>query len=110
MEAKQQQMTAVTALGLRVKRVRQARGWTLRQLAARLGEPDIARPIDHAALSGIENGKTRAGLETVYALAAALGVAPVHLLAPLEDNAVVAVTPARSATATELRAWIRGNA
>jgi hypothetical protein len=59
-------------------------------------------------LSKLENGKTLAQLDLVFALSVALAVAPVHLFAPLDDDAVVMVTPERAATAVDFRRWIRG--
>jgi predicted transcriptional regulator/DNA-binding XRE family transcriptional regulator len=61
--------------GRRVRHIRNERGLTLRQLAARVGK--------HAPyLSQLENGKRNASLDFVNALARALGVGPADLLAP----------------------------
>lgn len=71
----------------------------------------IGYPIHRLTIAKVEKGGTRANrapLEEVLAFAAALGVAPVHLLAPLEDDATVQVTGAITAPAPRLRLWVRG--
>lgn len=52
-----------------------------------------------------------APLDKVFVLAAALGVPPIHLLIPLEDEAAVQIAPGKpykSIPAPLARAWIRG--
>lgn len=93
----------------RVKAVREGRGWTQKQLAARLTE--IGFPTDRVTIHKIESGGTRARnvpLREALAIAAALELAPVHLFAPLEDEAMVAVTETDVVPAAHLRDWIRG--
>ena len=92
--------------GRRVREARTGRGWKQQDLADRLTE--IGRKTDRAFLSRVERGKTTAEVDLVLALAAALDVAPVHLLAPLDDEAIIEVTPKLRFPAADVRAWIRG--
>jgi transcriptional regulator with XRE-family HTH domain len=97
-------------LALRVKEARERRGWSQGELAKRVSALgySLARPV----INRIEQGGVRAGnvsVEDLLALAAALGVPPVHLLVPLDDDAELAVTPGvPPLPAREARAWIRG--
>src|SRR5205823_4378091 len=62
-------------------------------------------------IARIEGGKGRGANVTVselLVLAAALDVAPVHLIVPLEDEARLAITPTWQPTPSDARAWIRG--
>ena len=63
-----------------VRRVRQQRGWTLKELSAALAAN--AHPISQSALSKIENGTRRVDVDDAIALSAALGVPPNALLMP----------------------------
>jgi transcriptional regulator with XRE-family HTH domain len=92
----------------RVKEARQRLGWTQQQLADRLSE--LGLPMDRTTIVKLEQGKRAqlAPVDKVFALAGALGVPPLHLLVPLEDEAEVAVTPKVSLPAPVARGWIRG--
>jgi transcriptional regulator with XRE-family HTH domain len=96
----------------RVREARKRRGWKQQQLADRLAElgyPGLSR----ATIAKIEDPtstRSNASLEDVLAIAAALDCAPVHLIAPLEDDDVVQVTPGLPpAKAAMVRDWIRGS-
>ena len=96
-------------LARRVKEARERRGWSQGELAEQVNALgySLARPI----INRIEQGGVRAGnvsVEDLFALAAALGVAPVHLLVPLDDEAALEVTPSVAVSAQLARAWIRG--
>jgi transcriptional regulator with XRE-family HTH domain len=56
-----------TAVGRRLRELREARGWSLSELARLAG-------VGKATLSGLENGTRDPRLETLYAVAGALGV------------------------------------
>ena len=56
-----------SAVGRRLRELREARGLTLSELARVAG-------VGKATLSGLENGTRDPRLETLYAIAAALGV------------------------------------
>ncbi|PZN04870.1 MAG: hypothetical protein DIU76_08455, partial [Bacillota bacterium] len=55
------------SIGEKIRRLREARGWSLRQLEARSG-------VSNSAISLIERGKRIPNSETLRRLAAALGV------------------------------------
>src|SRR5262249_17841 len=65
---------AASGVGRRIREIREARGLTLEALAAKCG---IAKPN----LSRLENDKLRPTIETLSAVAAALGTHPVLLVA-----------------------------
>ena len=94
-------------VALRVRQLRQARGWSARVLAERcaeLGAPDI----DRIRIANLESGRRRAvSIDETFALAYALDVSPLHLALPLEV-VPVEVTPGYFADAQVLRAWLRG--
>jgi transcriptional regulator with XRE-family HTH domain len=82
-------------------------GWSQTRLAAELAE--IGYPKSRPTLTKLEGGQYRnVSVDDLFALAAALGVPPVHLLTPLEDDAPVAITPTVSHPAALARKWIRG--
>lgn len=93
-----------------MREARDARGWTQKQLAARLGE--LGLQTDRATIARIESGgqrASRAPLDEVMAIAFALDVAPVHLLTPKQSDANIAVAPKHRFPAVRVREWIRGN-
>jgi len=109
MRTESEHHTPGQVLAHRVREARKRRDWTQQQLADRLRE--LGFPTHRLTIAKIEKGGTRAEnapLREVLALAAALDVAPVHLLVPLEDEAMVAVTPELFSQARHVRAWIRG--
>ena len=87
-------MTAreTTAIGRRLRQLREARGLSLSALARQAA-------VGKATLSGLENGTRDPRLETLYAIAAALNVpmsaltldqgAPAHEASPVRGTAVV---------------------
>lgn len=96
--------------GRRVEEWRRRRGWTQEQLAAKLRE--LEYPMVRATVAKIEGRGSRAAnarLEDVLAFALALGVAPVHLIVPDDDEAALAIAPNRPELAPVARAWIRGD-
>ena len=64
--------------------------------------------LDRAAVSKIENGLRDVSLDEAIALAVALGISPLHLFIPRDDEAWVRVTPAEHVPAATARRWIRG--
>jgi 8-oxo-dGTP diphosphatase len=89
-----------------LRTVRRLKGWTQQQLADALAE--IGVRIDASAITRLERGTRGVTLDDVVAIAAALGVSPLHLLVPLDNSAQLDVAPALSAVAPDVRAWIRG--
>lgn len=70
---------------------------------------ELGGRLDRAAISKIESGTRNVSLDEAVLLAAALDVAPVHLLVPLDDAAQVQIVPSRKpVTATAAREWVRG--
>jgi transcriptional regulator with XRE-family HTH domain len=93
----------------RVRETREKRPLTQAELAQRIEDRFGAR-FDRATISKIESGGTRAAnlsVEDLLLLAGALGVSPVHFIAPLENDSSVIVGTA-AIHAPEMRAWIRG--
>lgn len=98
-----------------VKRLREARGLTLRALSLTLKEQ--GRSLSADALNKIENGASlepravrRVDVDDLVALALALGVNPSALLLPMEDGdgAVVEITGAGSVPASAAWDWADG--
>lgn len=92
----------------RVREARTSRGWTQKELAEeKLAE--VGYPKTRETLTKLESGRNRdVSIDDVFALAAALGVSPVHLLTPLEDEVTVEITRTVRYPAKLVRAWIRG--
>jgi transcriptional regulator with XRE-family HTH domain len=91
----------------RIVEAREARGWKQAELAERLEEVGYLK--SRSTVTKLEGGRYRGiSIDDVFAFAAALGVSPVHLLTPLEDEVIVAVTPSVHLPAAHARAWIRG--
>lgn len=101
--------TPTSVIAKRVREVRDRRGLTAEQLAERL----VALGVNwqRSTVAKLENDKRENVTVTEWlALAAALNVAPVHLLIPPdagEDDAYQ-VTPETQVAATTARDWIRG--
>jgi transcriptional regulator with XRE-family HTH domain len=85
---------------------RRRRGLSQGQLAERLAALGYPK-LDRSALSKLETGKRRIGVDDLFALAAALEVAPVFLLAPAAPGAV-AVVPEVEVDGDLLKLWFEG--
>lgn len=100
--------TPTQTIAQRVKAVRKARGWSAQQVAERcanVGMPEL----DRSTIANIELGRRqRVGVDEWLVLAYVLGVAPVHLLLPLEEE-FYAFTPDVVSSSGRVRQWIRGN-
>jgi hypothetical protein len=73
--------------------------------------------IGHSTLVKIEKGSSHVEtaaelvpLRDLFALSVALETSPVYLIAPLEDEDDVAITPHQALPARTVRAWARGAA
>jgi transcriptional regulator with XRE-family HTH domain len=96
--------------------VRKRRGWSLADLAVGCAEIDPDRKWTENTIENIEGGRRRGGghrravtVDELLTLAAALNVAPLHLLVPIDDFAKsYQITSALSARADVVRHWIRG--
>ncbi len=65
--------------------------------------------MSRRTLSKLENGERAVTLDEAIELAAALDVAPIHLLIPPENEATVTVVPGSEIPARAARAWARGH-
>src|SRR4051794_126131 len=101
-----QALRPTQVFGRRVREARSRLGWTQQQLADRVTE--LGRTTDRATIARTEKGTTLAALDFVMAIAAALKIAPVYLLVPLDDDAQMAITKELHVDALRARAWIRG--
>lgn len=92
----------------RVREARERQGLTQQQIVDRLAE--LGLPMDRSTFVKLEKGEraATAPLDKVFAIAVALGVAPVHLIVPRDDDAEVAVAPKLTLPAAQARRWIRG--
>ncbi|HST24419.1 MAG TPA: helix-turn-helix transcriptional regulator [Gaiellaceae bacterium] len=93
----------------RLKQVRSRKGWTQDRLSAELQR--LGHPLHRVTLAKLERGGTRSqnvSLQDVLAIAAALGVAPIHLFVPFREDEQVAITPQLVRTGANVRAWVRG--
>lgn len=101
--------------GQRVRQMRQRLGLTARDLAARCAQ--IGAPqITHTVITNLEtgrpgpDGRRRRDITAgeLLILAAALDVPPPYLLAPLDGDQMLAVTPALALDVMSAVAWLTG--
>jgi transcriptional regulator with XRE-family HTH domain len=92
----------------RMKTVRCSRGWTQAQLTKRLADAG-AMIGSKGAVAKIENGTRKVLLDDAIQIAAALDIALVRLLIPLDRNAEVDLSPTQQVTSKDLRQWIAGS-
>src|SRR5579875_1366589 len=103
------EQTPSDLVALRVRVLREGRGMTVRELAARCAELGMARLTAQALykLEGQRSAQDRrprpVTVDELLVLACALDIAPVHLIAGLDDDGDVPVTPGRSVSAREAR-------
>lgn len=92
----------------RVAQLRARRGMSAQKLADRCadyGMPELNRSV----LTNLENNRRQAvTVDELLTLALALGVAPLHLLIPTDDDARVAITPNSDVDAAYARQWAIG--
>jgi transcriptional regulator with XRE-family HTH domain len=86
--------------------IRGRQGLSAEALAQRVREH--GGQLDRAAISKIENGMRGVSLDDALLLAVALGVSPLHLFLPRDDNEGVELAPDVQVTAVAARRWIRG--
>jgi transcriptional regulator with XRE-family HTH domain len=90
---------------VRLREVRRLKLWTQQRLADEL-EPLGVR-LDASAITRIERGTRGVTLDDAIAIAAALGVSPLHMFVPLDDNGAQ-LAPALTVSTVDARAWLRG--
>lgn len=90
----------------RMREVRRLKGWTQQQLASALAAAgtDLGEP----AVTRMERGTRGISLDEAMAIAAVLGVSPLHLFVPLDNDEELDVAPAIRVAALDARAWVRG--
>ena len=101
----------------RLREARQSKRWTQQDLAdamQRVGHPinrvAIAK-IEKGAQAGLKPGETAAraaSLPEAIAFAVALGVSPLHLFLPIEEDVDVQLTSKVTVRPDRARAWARG--
>jgi transcriptional regulator with XRE-family HTH domain len=81
--------------------------WTQEQLTKRLN--DLGAQWDRTVVAKIESrARRRVDINELFLLAAGLGISPIHLIVPFDDEEKVEITPKIALFADEARAWIRG--
>jgi transcriptional regulator with XRE-family HTH domain len=111
-------MTSVRAsdlIGQRVKAIRDTRGWTAEQLAARCAEIGAAE-ITRSVIANIETGRRdetgrrrrEVTVDEMLTLAYALEVQPLALFVPLSGDEALRVTPTVELDVIDALAWIDG--
>lgn len=71
---------------------------------------ELGGRLDRAAIAKIESKARNVSLDEALLLAAALDVAPVHLLFPLDDAELVEIAPKLDpVNAADARSWLRGS-
>lgn len=96
--------TPTAAFGRQLERSRRRRGWSQEELADRA---DMSRLMVNR-IETRARGR-RVDLDEALRLAFALDVAPVHLIAPREDAALLRVTSDEVLDALSAREWVRGD-
>jgi transcriptional regulator with XRE-family HTH domain len=89
----------------RLREVRRLKGWTQQELADALARAGL--DLSAFAITRIETGNRGVSLDQAIAMAAVLGVSPLHMIVPLEDERVQ-LAPQLTVTTAEARAWLRG--
>lgn len=103
-----QTTTVRQALAGNLKRARQLRRSTVRQLSDRFGT--LGRPMLPSAVSNAENGHREMSVEDLLAFAYALNVSPVDLLMPADPTTEVTLSSGmRWQAAAFFEDWLRGD-
>lgn len=96
----------------RIRELRKARGMTVTELAERCQAAGASR-LTAQALYKLEGQRDKrsprpVSVDELLTLAYVLDIAPVHLIAGLDDDAVLPVSPDWAVSAPGAREWIRG--
>lgn len=89
----------------RLREVRRLKRWTQQDLAEALAAAGVE--MGEFAVVRMERGPRGVSLDEAIAISAVLGVSPLHMLVPLEDDSIQ-LTPQRAVDAADARAWLRG--
>lgn len=102
------------AVAYALRTVRSERHLSLRQLSVVMAES--GHPMSHSTLSEIERGDRRVTVDDLTALSAALGIAPVTFLIPVQrddpqpdPDVAVALTGTPEVSLRHLADWVRGD-
>lgn len=90
-----------------LRSLRERQPWTQAELATRMTE--LGFPIDQATIARLERNRGARGpsLSQVIGAAIALGVAPVYLVTPWNEESI-SLSSQHSVPTQEARAWFRG--
>lgn len=67
-------------------------------------------PVTKWTITNLETDRRESvSVDELFVLARALGVAPVHPLVPVDDDAHVSTTPTDTAVARHVRRWVTGD-
>jgi transcriptional regulator with XRE-family HTH domain len=91
----------------RVRELREARGWTYKELSDRLAA--AGRPVPPLGLRRIESADRRIDADDLVALAVVLGVNPSAILLPPHGHGHIEVTGAGSVPTDRAWAWADGH-
>jgi 8-oxo-dGTP pyrophosphatase MutT (NUDIX family)/transcriptional regulator with XRE-family HTH domain len=86
-------------------RCRRLRGWTQADLASALAGAGV--DLGESAVVRMERGIRGVSLDEAIAIATVLGVSPLHMIVPVDDNGAQ-LAPQITVATTDARAWIRG--
>ena len=104
--------TPSDVIAQRIRQLREARGWTVAELAARCkdaGLPRLTATVLYKLESQRQNRAPRpVAIDELLILAFVLDIAPVHLIAGLDDDAELPISPDWGISASGARQWIRG--
>ena len=98
-----------TIVRRQARRIRSAQGLTVDQLAARCEELGLT-DFNSTLITAIEIGRKKSVTVNEWIqLAAALNVAPIHLLVPMDSDQETWVGEKRSYPAADVRRWVQGS-
>jgi transcriptional regulator with XRE-family HTH domain len=89
----------------RLREVRTLRRWTQADLASALARAGV--DLGESAVVRLERGIRGVSLDEAIAIATVLGVSPLHMIVPLDDNGAQ-LAPALTVSTIDARAWLRG--
>jgi transcriptional regulator with XRE-family HTH domain len=91
----------------RIRTIREAQGLSIAALAERLAEQGYV--VSDNRLWNLESGRTKLHVDTLFAIAAALGVSPLALqTTPTDDEREVQPAPDVRVSAARFNAWMNG--
>lgn len=90
----------------RIRAIREAQGLSIAALAERLAEQGYV--ISDNRLWNLESGRTRLHIDTLFAIAAALGVSPLALQTTPDGEEEIQPAPGVRISAARFNAWMNG--